>query len=214
MSMPASPAAEIFGLFPTPVMLIPGCLNADLVTAILASLDRAAQTGNSQSGQLSHSRILAPESDALLDRASKLVTPHLVAFGALLFGERLDWSVKEIWANFLQAGGQQALHNHANCFISGVLYLTPVDESVSTVFSKGPGGRDFVFGNSGKGVCLNAFNSDKWIAPEMTPGDLVLFPSYLLHEVPLNHGGLRITLAFNAIPSRLDAWGYGIGLSA
>ena len=48
----------------------------------------------------------------------------------------------------------------------------------------------------------------------MTPGDLVLFPSYLLHEVPLNHGDLRITLAFNAIPSRLDAWGYAIGLSA
>ncbi len=127
MSMPASPAAEVFGLFPTPVMLVPGCLDAELVAAMLTRLDSTAQTGNSQSGRLSHSRILAPESDALLARASKLVTPHLVAFGALLFGERLDWSVKEIWANFLQAGG---------------------------------------------------------------------------------------TLAFNAIPSRLDAWGYAIGLSA
>jgi hypothetical protein len=45
------------------------------------------------------------------------------------------------------------------------------------------------------------------------PGDLILFPSYLLHEVPLNHGGERVTLAFNAIPHRLDAWGYGVSFA-
>jgi hypothetical protein len=40
---------------------------------------------------------------------------------------------------------------------------------------------------------------------------LILFPSYLLHEVPVNPGGERVTLAFNAIPDRLDAWGYAVG---
>jgi uncharacterized protein (TIGR02466 family) len=206
--------AEVFGLFPTPLMHAPACLDAPLVAALLARLQGADRSINSRSGQLSHSRILSPASDALLARASTLVTPHLAAFGALLFGETLDWSIKEIWANFLQPGGQQAMHNHANCFISGVLYLTEVDESASTVFTKGPGGRDYVFGNSGKQVTLNAFNADKWIAPEIAPGDMVLFPSYLLHEVPPNRGGLRITLAFNAIPPRFESWGYGISFSA
>ena len=42
---------------------------------------------------------------------------------------------------------------------------------------------------------------------------MVLFPSYLLHEVPRNQGAQRITMAFNAIPDRLDSWGYSIGLS-
>lgn len=205
---------EVFGLFPTPLMLVPACLDAALVEALLAGMDGTGTTANSRSVQLVHSPVLAPESSVLLARATALVMPHLVAFGALLFGERLDWSVKEIWANFLQSGGQQALHNHANCFVSGVLYLTPVEEAASTVFSKGVGGRDFVFANNGRHASLNAFNADKWVAPEMAPGDLVLFPSYLLHEVPPNPGGLRVTLAFNAIPSRLDSWGYAIGLSA
>ena len=209
-----SAPAEVFGLFPTPLMHAPACLDAPLVAALLARLDGAERMANSRSGQLAHSCILTPASDALLAHASALVLPHLAAFGALLFGERLDWSIKEIWANFLQPGGQQSMHNHANCFISGVLYLTEVDQSASTVFTKGLGGRDYVFSNSGKQVSLNEFNADKWVAPDMAPGDLVLFPSYLLHEVPPNRGGLRITLAFNAIPSRLDSWGYGIGLSA
>ena len=42
---------------------------------------------------------------------------------------------------------------------------------------------------------------------------MILFPSYLLHEVPRNQGDQRITLAFNAIPDRLDSWGYTIGLT-
>lgn len=209
-----SAPAEIFGLFPTPVMHAPACLDAPLVAALLARLDSAERKANNRSGLLAHSSILKPASDALLAHAGALVLPHVAAFGDLLFGERLEWSIKEIWANFLQSGGQQAMHNHANCFISGVLYLTEVAQSASTVFSKGLGGRDYVFSNSGRQVGLNEFNADKWVAPEMAPGDLVLFPSYLLHEVPPNRGGLRITLAFNAIPSRLESWGYGIGLSA
>jgi hypothetical protein len=55
-------------------------------------------------GQLSHSRILAPLRDGLLGRASTLVMPHLAALGALLSGEKLDWSIKEIRADFLQPG--------------------------------------------------------------------------------------------------------------
>ena len=63
-------------------------------------------------------------------------------------------------------------------------------------------------------TALGPFNADKWVAPAPTPGDLLLFPSHLLHEVPANRGAERITLAFNAIPHRLDAWGYAIEFSA
>lgn len=41
-------------------------------------------------------------------------------------------------------------------------------------------------------------------------GDLILFASYLLHAVPRNEGPQRISIAFNAIPERLDSWGYTI----
>jgi hypothetical protein len=35
----------------------------------------------------------------------------------------------------------------------------------------------------------------------------------VLHAVPPNQGKRRITLSFNAIPGRLDSWGYAIKLS-
>ena len=45
------------------------------------------------------------------------------------------------------------------------------------------------------------------------PGDLVLYPSYLMHAVLTNPGGRRITMALNAIPTTLDSWGYKISFS-
>jgi hypothetical protein len=41
----------------------------------------------------------------------------------------------------------------------------------------------------------------------------MLFPSYLMHAVPANAGERRITMAFNAIPTHLDSWGYRVAFS-
>lgn len=200
--------AEIFELFPTPVVRIAGFLPADAATSLAQHLARFATLDNDRSAHLSHTRILAPGDDAQLDALIARLAPHLQAFGRLLFGESLRWLVKEVWSNVLQTGGRQALHNHANCFASGVLYLTPTDPSACTVFSRSLGAREFVFRNTHANTEPGPFNADKWVAPQPQAGDLLLFPSYLLHEVPINQGGERVTLAFNAIPERLDAWGY------
>ena len=56
----------------------------------------------------------------------------------------------------------------------------------------------------------SAYSADKWISPAPDAGDVALFPSYLMHAVPPNAGETRITMAFNAIPTRLDSWGYAI----
>jgi ectoine hydroxylase-related dioxygenase (phytanoyl-CoA dioxygenase family) len=93
-----------------------------------------------------------------------------------------------------------------------VLYLTHSDPSARTVFLRGVGGGEFVFRNTHERMKPGPFNADKWVAPECAPGDLLLFPSWMLHEVPVNRGGRRMTLAFNAIPERLDAWGYTLSL--
>jgi uncharacterized protein (TIGR02466 family) len=139
-----------------------------------------------------------------------LITPKLAEFGALLFGERLAWSLKEMWVNVLDTGGRQAMHNHANSFASGVVYLTATHPAAQTVFMKSPGGTDFIFKNDHAAMTPGPYNADKWVSPAPEPGDLVLFPSYLMHAVPPNPGERRITLSFNAIPARLDSWGYAI----
>ena len=130
-----------------------------------------------------------------------------------MFGENLSWSIKEIWGNVLEQGGRQTLHNHANSFVSGILYLTPSHPSANTVFVKSPGGQDFVLNNTNARAELGPYNAGKWVSPDPSPGDMILFPSYLLHEVPTNQGGRRISMAFNAIPNRLDSWGYTLSLT-
>ncbi len=157
--------------------------------------------------------MLQPADSPLFVEAASLITPKLVEFGALMFGERLGWSIKEMWVNVLDSGGRQAMHNHANSFASGVVYLTPTHPDACTVFMKSPGGHDFAFKNDHADAQLGPYGADKWVSPEPQPGDLVLFPSYLMHAVPPNPGARRITMAFNAIPTQLDSWGYKIRFS-
>ena len=202
--------ADVFELFPTPVMRVPGLLSPAAAQGLAARLARAAMVGNQRSGQLAHTQILGPGDDTEIDAVVDQMGEHLQAFGRLLFGESLRWLVKEVWANVLQTGGSQALHNHANCFASGVLYLTPSDSSACTVFARSLGGNEFIFRNTNSASGSGPFCADKWVAPQPQPGDLILFPSYLLHEVPVNQGAERVTLAFNAVPHRLDAWGYTV----
>jgi uncharacterized protein (TIGR02466 family) len=204
---------EVISLFPTPFLRAPATLPRPLVDALVAHFSTLALQDNNASTRLSHTEMLKPSDSQLLVDVATLLTPKLADFGALLFGERMGWSLKEMWVNVLETGGHQAMHNHANSFVSGVVYLTPTDASSRTVFMKSPGGTDFAFKNDHPGMVAGPFNAEKWIGPAPEPGDVVLFPSYLMHAVPPNAGARRISLAFNAIPARLDSWGYTIRFS-
>jgi len=204
---------EVIGLFPTPFMRCPGTLGRPLVDGLVEHFGALARRANNASANLAHTEMLRPGDSPLLVDAAARITPKLVDFGALLFGERIGWSLKEVWVNVLDTGGRQAMHNHANSFISGVVYLTPTHPEAQTVFMKSPGGTDFVFRNDHAGMTPGEYSADKWVSPKPEPGDLVLFPSYLMHAVPPNPGERRITLSFNAIPVRLDSWGYTISFA-
>jgi uncharacterized protein (TIGR02466 family) len=205
-------ASQLFGLFPVPLQRVAGALDADTVAGLVRRFTERAQQQNAQSDRLTHTEPVTPKDHPLLAATSRAVVPHVIDFGALLLGERLHWSIKEMWVSVLEPGGRQALHNHANSFVSGVIYLTASHRSANTVFMKSPGGTDFIFNNTNARAQLGPYNADKWVSPDPAPGDLVLFPSYLLHEVPENRGERRISLAFNAIPNRLDSWGYTLSL--
>lgn len=204
---------EVIGIFPTPVMRAPATLGAALVRDLVEYFSARADRDNNTSPRLTHTALLKPDESPLFVEAAQLISPHLTEFGLHLFGERMGWGLKEMWVNLLEHGGHQAMHNHANSFISGVVYLTPTHGSSQTVFMKSPGGTDFAFRNDHRAIVAGPYNSAKWISPAPQPGDMILFPSYLLHAVPPNEGGLRITLAFNAIPAQLDSWGYVIRFS-
>ncbi len=198
---------KVIGLFPTPVMKVDGLIPIDLVQAFLEKALAPDRQSNSATDLLSHTQMIDPNEGWGYARLSEAVAPHLVAFGELLFAERLNWVIKEAWMNVLETGGSQFMHTHANSFASGILYLTNPDPSANTVFRKTGGGGEFIFKND---VPLDHYSSDTWVLTDVQAGDLLLYPSYLMHGVPPNAGERRVTLAFNAIPHQLDSLGYKI----
>jgi uncharacterized protein (TIGR02466 family) len=206
--------SDVFELFPTPVMRVEKLLSSTQIAALSQVLVPDATTQNHRSQALTHTSMLSTAERPELSRLHALLAPHLQNFGKLLFGEPLTWHIKEMWLNVMETGGHQAMHNHANCFACGILYLTDSHPSAWTLFTRRLGGRDFIFANTNARAETNGFNAEKWRSPQPEPGDLLLFPSYLLHEVPPNEGPRRITLAFNAVPEQLDAWGYRLRFQA
>lgn len=201
---------EFKSLFPTPLMRIQDLIEPELLSALTRYVESTAQDPNAHAAGLNHSKILGADAPEPLHTFIQQVLPHIAVMGQRLFGEMLDWSVKEIWGNVLDPGSHQTVHSHSNSFVSGILYLTPSHPSANTVFHRSIGGQEFIFSNAGPNVRPGPYNSNKWISPDPEPGDIVLYPSYLLHEVPRNQGRQRMTIAFNAIPDRLNAWGYQI----
>lgn len=203
--------SEVFGLFPTPLMHVEGLLDAASVESFVHRIRQLRKSANARSRSLSHTEIVDPAKDEAFSRLDNILRSKLVEFGHHLFGEALPWSIKEMWFNVMEPGGFQSIHNHANSFISGALYLTDVHPSSRIVFSKSLGGTEFVFNNFNKKASVGPYNGVKWFPPKVSSGDLILFPSYLLHEVPENKStGVRISIAFNAMPDRLESSGYAI----
>jgi len=93
-----------------------------------------------------------------------------------------------LWANVNQQGGYNIIHNHSGSLLSGVIYIQ----------CQGTGFVEFYPANY-----LNKINHPLWLyngTRKIDPleGDLIIFPSYLMHFVEPNPSKLsRINLAFN-----------------
>lgn len=203
---------RIHSIFPTPVAHQSGLLQAASTRALLREALSHRVQANDRDIRLSHSHFVTlPDLDpsGLLERQ---LVEAATRFGTYLLGEQRNWKIKETWVNVMDPGGSQGMHLHANSILSGVLYLTHVHESARLVFHKPEGGQ-FVLSNHHDAAKLTEYNAPRRQSAETSPGDLILFPSHLLHSVPANAGSQRVTIAFNAIPDRLNAWGYELALS-
>ncbi|MEM1232244.1 MAG: putative 2OG-Fe(II) oxygenase [Pseudomonadota bacterium] len=199
--------SRLIGLFPTPLLRVDGFADAALQRVLVERALAGRAQGNSGSDELSHTELVDPRTDAVFESLLPALQPHLVRFGALLFAKEQPWYVKELWLNVLETGGSQFLHTHANSFASGILYLQQPADASHTMFRRNSGGGEFIFRND---IPAGHFSSDTFFLDDVSAGDLVLYPSYLMHGVPPNEGAQRITLAFNAIPDELDSLGYRI----
>jgi uncharacterized protein (TIGR02466 family) len=208
-----NPASRVIGLFPTPLIKVEGFLSSSMLDEVRERAEESAMDANARTTQLSHTDMVDPQGDALFRRIADAAVPHVAEMGRLMFSDQLSWVVKEMWLNRLERGGSQFMHTHANSFVSAIVYVTTPHASARTVFRRSRGGEEFVFRHDGVNEMASPFSAETWVLPDARAGDMVLYPSHLLHGVPPNEGDQRVTVALNAIPERLKSFGYEIRLS-
>ena len=197
------------GLFSTPVaaMEVPDAAarNQELEAIILAKRAQTASVQASNAGGWHSDRDIqawgGPRIAEVLDYARELAS-RLTAdrHGKLV---RPAWT-PSIWANVNGAGAANMCHYHAGAFWSGTYYVNDggcgADESLGGEFEmldpRGPGpgmhAPTLKFATE-DGASVGGAET---IRPR--PGLMILFPSWLLHQVrPYRGDKLRISIAFN-----------------
>ena len=99
----------------------------------------------------------------------------------------------QLFVSEMNVGDQHAMHTHPNSLLSGVFYLS-VPEGSSSIRFKDPRPFTNVIAVPVQQHCLENW---QWIHIDPEPGLLLIWPSWLEHEVPKNHSNGRITMVFN-----------------
>ncbi len=157
--------------------------------------DRAGYKGYTSYGSLDD----LPERSPVFAELCNRLQPHLSAFAdAVDFDMRgLEPVVDSIWINVLENGGAHSGHIHANSVISGTIYVD-VPEGASAIRFEDPRLAMMIAAPPRK--MQAALHNRQFVSLEPIAGDVVLWESWLRHEVPVNMAAEdRISVSFNAV---------------
>ena len=99
--------------------------------------------------------------------------------------------ITESWLAETHKDQHHHAHSHSNSIISGVLYIDTIEKNGIQLFSPHKSIIDISRDNRTKDY--------KFIELIVSDGDLILFPSYLMHSVKKNNSNkTRLSLAFNS----------------
>ena len=134
-----------------------------------------------------------PSFGALID----ILDNHVAAFGKAvdfdLGGKKL--SLSSIWINILEPGGFHGSHLHPHSVVSGTLYLA-FPKGASTIKFEDPRLGQMMAAPPRKAKARATHQT--FVSAEPKSGTLLLWESWLRHEVPLNTSdSQRISVSFN-----------------
>ena len=157
--------------------------------------DRVGYKGYTSYGSLED----LPERSPVFAELCNRLQPHLFEFAkAVDFDTRgLEPLVDSIWINVLENGGAHSGHIHANSIISGTIYVD-VPEGASAIRFEDPRLAMMIAAPPRK--MQAALHNQQFVSFEPAPGDVLLWESWLRHEVPVNMAAEdRISVSFNAV---------------
>ena len=178
-------------------------LNADIeqTAKMLAKEDKAGRAWcreNGYQGYTSYSSLDDLEKRATCFEALvKRIKPHADQFADQiemdLDGKRLK--LDNIWVNVLAPGGSHSGHIHPHCVVSGAYYVR-VPDGASSIKFEDPRLAMMMAAPAPREDAEEPHRRFIYIAPKA--GDLLLWESWLRHEVPVNRAtSARISVSFN-----------------
>lgn len=105
----------------------------------------------------------------------------------------VEFYITQSWINYTEKGEYHHVHKHPNSLLSGVIYID-VEEGIDNITFLSDRDKDILSFEYGE---YNTHNSEIWWI-SIKPGDIVVFPSNLFHQVEMAKGNkTRISLSFN-----------------
>lgn len=129
---------------------------------------------------------------------------RIIARHATSFAKELHWDMRGLkpvcdsfWVNVMPEGGSHTSHIHRNSVISGTYYVTVPDGAGPIVFEDPR--LPLLMAAPPQARSAPAHMRDH-VTEMPKPGSLLLWESWLRHEVPLNRAaGNRISVSFNYV---------------
>jgi len=185
------PKNEILSLFSVPVGNY--TLSRELTKKELAFIIKQPQRNNLGNTTSTNNTILERKE---LSSLKKLIFEKVLEYFNQVYSPKYQVSLRitQSWINYTKQGQFHHKHRHPNSYISGIYYVDTIET-------------DKVFFHNDRSQMIdlpptswNNWNSKTWWI-EGTKGNLILFPSYLEHNVEtLNSDHTRISLSFNTFP--------------
>lgn len=130
-----------------------------------------------------------PKRDPVIAALSRHLTRHAAAFAKeSAFDTPRKLRLDSLWVNLLRGGGQHSGHIHPHSIISGTFYVEVPDRSAAIRFE-----------DPRLPLMMAApRRPDTFVTVEPRPGMLLLWESWLRHEVlPAGGKGERLSISFN-----------------
>jgi uncharacterized protein (TIGR02466 family) len=176
-------------------------LNAELEKSclIIAREDRAGQRWAKEHNYRGYTSYASlddlPRRAPVFAELAKHLDAHVRLFARALDFESAKLKLDSLWINVMDQGGVHTAHIHPHSVISGTYYVA-LPRSASAIRFEDP--RLGLMMTAPQKRARAALENMQFVSVAPKPGTILLWESWLRHEVPLNAArGKRISVSFN-----------------
>jgi uncharacterized protein (TIGR02466 family) len=183
--------AVVHGIFPTPLYI--NSLDIEINESLLKYVNNLEICNNTSNWTSKNNYILEePIFKTIKLKLEQMLNEYFINIMGVDLENKLKIVITQSWVNINKKNFSHHQHCHPNSIVSGVVYLQ-ADKKVDKInFLK----NDYEFLKFDK-IRWNEYNSEQYSFP-INKGDVVLFPSNLMHSVDKNKtDNTRISLSFN-----------------